>query len=109
MAPPGDTTATTTRPTAAATTPAARAAKQNNPMAIAPPADVPAAPTRTATRSAPVVDGAYVVQVSAQKTESEAQSSYRALQAKYPAVLGGREPSIRRADLGDKGVYYRAQ
>lgn len=108
MTPTGDTTATTTRPTAA--TPAARAAKQNNPMAIAPLADVPSAPTRTATRSAPPpADGAYVVQVSAQKTEGEAQSSYRALQSKYPAVLGGREPTIRRADLGDKGVYYRAQ
>jgi len=108
MAPAGDTTATTTRPTAA-TTPPARAAK-NAPMTLSPPAEVPNAPTRTATRAAPpAADGAYVVQVSAQKTEGEAQSSYRALQAKYPAVLGGREPSIRRADLGDKGVYYRAQ
>ena len=58
---------------------------------------------------APAVDGAYVVQVSAQKTEGEAQSSYRSLQQKYPTVLAGREASIRRADLGDKGVYYRAQ
>jgi hypothetical protein len=110
LAPNGDTTATA-RPTAAPQTPPARAAKQNAPMAIAPPADVPAASTRTATRSAPPASdgGAYVVQVSAQKTEGEAQSSYRALQAKYPDVLGGREAAIRRADLGDKGVYYRAQ
>ena len=54
--------------------------------------------------------GAYVVQVSAQRSEAEAQSSYQALQAKYPGVLGGRSANIRRVDLGDKGgVYYRAQ
>ena len=54
--------------------------------------------------------GAYVVQASAQRTEAEAQSSYRALQQKYPAVLGSREANIRRVDLGDKGgIFYRAQ
>ena len=54
--------------------------------------------------------GAYVVQVSAQRTEAEAESSYRALQQKYPAVLGSREANIRRVDLGDKGgIFYRAQ
>jgi cell division septation protein DedD len=40
--------------------------------------------------------------------EKEVQSSFRALQAKYPKLLGGREPMVRRADLGAKGVYYRA-
>ena len=56
-----------------------------------------------------VPTGAYAVQVSAQKSEADAKASYRAMQRKYPDVLGGREPVIRRADLGDKGVYYRAQ
>ncbi len=51
-----------------------------------------------------------MVQVSSQRTEAEAQSSYQALQQKYPSVLGGREANIRRVDLGDKGgVFYRAQ
>jgi cell division septation protein DedD len=43
-----------------------------------------------------------------QRNEEEVQSSFRALQAKYPKLLGGREPMVRRADLGAKGVYYRA-
>jgi len=30
------------------------------------------------------------------------------LQAKYPNQLNGREPIIRRADLGAAGIYYRA-
>jgi hypothetical protein len=30
------------------------------------------------------------------------------MQSKYPSVLGSRSPFIKRVDLGDKGVYYRA-
>ena len=52
--------------------------------------------------------GGYLVQVSSQRNEADAQASFRALQGKFPAVLGSRAPVIKRADLGDKGVYYRA-
>jgi cell division septation protein DedD len=53
--------------------------------------------------------GAYSVQVTSQRSEAEAQTAYRALQAKYPGVLADRQVMIRRADLGEKGIYYRAQ
>ncbi len=53
--------------------------------------------------------GNYVVQLSAQKSESEAQASFRAMQTKYASVLGGQKPLIRKKDLGAKGVYYGAQ
>jgi hypothetical protein len=49
------------------------------------------------------------VQVASHKSEAEAQASFRSLKAKFPDVLGARQAVIRRADLGDKGVYYRAQ
>jgi hypothetical protein len=52
--------------------------------------------------------GGYLVQVSSQRNEADAQASYKALQGKFPTVLGSRAPVIKRADLGDKGVYYRA-
>jgi sporulation related protein len=80
------------------------------PIAITPQSD-PSARSKVAARTPPGVaaGGAYVVQVSAQKTEAEALSSYQAMQAKYPGVLASRSANIRRADLGDKGVYYRAQ
>jgi hypothetical protein len=70
-----------------------------NEMASAAPA-APAAPVATG--------GAYAVQVSSQRSEQEAQSSFRDLQAKYPNQLGGRTPIIRRADLGAKGIFFRA-
>ena len=64
------------------------------------------APTAPAQRN-PSAGGSYLVQVSSQKNEADAQVSYRALQNKFPAALRSRPPIIKRADLGDKGVYYR--
>ena len=100
----------------------------NGPLSIAPPsgdtASASVAGPRTAVAhpvplnkpvanetasAAPVASsGGYAVQLSSQGSEAEAQSSFRALQAKYPNLLGGREPIVRRADLGEKGIYYRA-
>jgi len=61
-----------------------------------------------AAAAAPSAGGSYAVQVSSQRSEAEAQTSFRALQAKFPGQLGGQQPMVRRADLGTKGVYYRA-
>ena len=52
--------------------------------------------------------GGYAVQVTSQRSAAEAKTAFRALAAKYPDQLGGHEPMVRRADLGDKGIYYRA-
>ncbi len=75
----------------------------------------PAAPARAApthVASAPAAPaasgGSYLVQVSSQKSEADAESAYRGIQSKYGSVLGGQPHQVRRADLGTKGVYYRA-
>jgi cell division septation protein DedD len=111
--------ARTAAPAPAATAPAARNpssanASANAPLSLSPqggPAPEPA-PTKLAAtnplQTAPASGGGYLVQVSSQKNEADAQASYRALQNKFPTVLGSRPPVIKRADLGDKGVYYRA-
>jgi cell division septation protein DedD len=52
--------------------------------------------------------GGFVVQVSAQKSESEVEASFHAMQTRY-TVLGGRQPLIRRKDQGERGVFYVAQ
>ena len=52
--------------------------------------------------------GGYVVQVSSQKTEADAHASYRSLQGKFGNVLGNRPPVVKRVDIPDKGVFYRA-
>jgi hypothetical protein len=100
-----------------APSPAANAnASANAPLSLSPQA-APSTPADTRTQvastnpaqTAPAGGaGSYVVQVSSQRSEADAQASYRALQGKFPSVLGSRAPLIKRADLGDKGVYYRA-
>src|SRR5262249_1238240 len=92
--------------------PAAANASVNAPMALAPggaPEAAPAAPpTRVAsTSTASVGGGGYLVQVSSQKNEADAQASYRTLQGKYRSVLGSQPLVVKRVDLGEKGVYYR--
>jgi SPOR domain len=55
----------------------------------------------------PVVHG-YVVQVSARRSQAEAEASFRWLQSKFPRQLGGRTAIVQRADLGAKGIFYRS-
>jgi hypothetical protein len=52
--------------------------------------------------------GGYIVQVSARRSKADAQASFRSLQSKFPRQLGGRTAIFLRADLGAKGIYYRA-
>jgi cell division septation protein DedD len=52
--------------------------------------------------------GNWVVQLSAQRTEEEAHSAFRAAQAKY-AALAGYRVLIRKKDQGGRGVFYAAQ
>jgi cell division septation protein DedD len=68
----------------------------------------PPAPPAPRAQNAPAQGGGYVVQLSSQRSEADAQSSFRALQAKFPNQLAGQSGIVRRADLGDKGVFYRA-
>ena len=62
----------------------------------------------TKSRDSAPAPGAYVVQVSSQRTDEDARTSYQILQARYPTLLGSYLPIIYRSDLGDKGVFYRA-
>lgn len=100
--------------------PAARASR-DQPLSLDPGASPPvspparaqspreAAPAEPRLASIPPSGGAasYLVQVSSQRSESDAQASFKALQDKY-SQLRSRQPIIRRADLGAKGIYYRA-
>jgi cell division septation protein DedD len=59
----------------------------------------PAAPSAAAS------GGGFLVSVSSQQSEADAQNSYRALQNKFPTQLGSRSPVIKRTELGDKVVF----
>ena len=49
-----------------------------------------------------------MVQLSAQRSEAEAQAAFHTMQTKYSA-LSGRQPLIRRKDQGERGIFYAAQ
>ena len=49
----------------------------------------------------------YFVQVAARRDQTSALAAFADLQQKYPNILDGLAPTIKRADLGDKGVWYR--
>jgi cell division septation protein DedD len=72
-------------------------------------APAPAANTPRLASVAPAASGGgYLVQISSQRSEADAQASFRSLQSKFPKELGDREAIVRRADLGPKGIYFRA-
>ena len=86
--------------------PARPAGAQTRTASVAAPAAVaPAAPAAASTSNPG--SGSFV-QVSSQRSEAEAQTAFRDLQAKYPNQLGGRQAVIHMVDLGVKGTYYRA-
>ena len=62
----------------------------------------PAAPAPAAASG-----GAYVVQIMALREEGAAKTAWAALQKKHPAILGGPALDLEKADLGDKGTFYR--
>lgn len=95
-------------------------ANANAPLSLAPQAEAAPAsepPVRMAatnpTQIAPSAPsaggtGSFLVQVSSQRSEADAQASYRSLQSKYPSVLGSHAVVVKRVDLGEKGIYFRA-
>ena len=58
---------------------------------------------------AAVSGGAFVVQVSSQKTQADAMTAWQAVQRKFGAVVGGMKPSIKKAEVGDRGTFYRVR
>jgi cell division septation protein DedD len=61
----------------------------------------------TAVVAPSVSGGGFAVQVTSERNESNARAALQALLQKYPNQLSGRQPIIRRVDLGAKGIYYR--
>jgi hypothetical protein len=83
------------------------APRERTAAVVAPPATTQGLQPPAPRASEGAVNG-YSVQLSSQRSEVEAQASYRSLQSKFPDQLSDRSVMIKRADLGAKGIYYRA-
>jgi len=71
------------------------------------PAEAPLA-AAPAVSSSGGASGAYV-QIAAQRSEAEAAASVRNVQSRFGNLFPGKAPYIERADLGQKGIFYRVR
>ncbi|MBP2316040.1 SPOR domain-containing protein [Azospirillum soli] len=85
---------------AAAPQPAPQAAKPAPAPAAAP---QPAAPTKS-----PGASG-WRIQLASVRSEAEAASEWKRLTSRYGDALGGLSMQVAKADLGEKGIFYRVQ
>lgn len=68
------------------------------------------APTQIAPagEAAPAGEGRFLVSITSQPTEAEAQASFRSMQHKHPDQLGSRTPIIKKVEKKGGGSAYRA-
>lgn len=77
--------------------------------ASTPPAPLVAAPKPAAAApkaEAAASSGTYELQIGAYKSQDEADAAWKAYKFKHPSAAGYSE-DVRKADLGDKGIWYR--
>jgi len=96
-------------PSATKLPPAAPAPPAAVPSKPAVPPAVPPAPAPAVLAPKPAGSGGWRVQLASVRTEEEAKSEIRRLASKATPALGGAALEIARADLGDKGIYYRVR
>ncbi|MBV1885623.1 MAG: SPOR domain-containing protein, partial [Parvibaculaceae bacterium] len=54
-----------------------------------------------------VASGDYVIQIAAFRDVATANAEFASLRSKHSDLLDGMRPDLQRADLGEKGIYYR--
>ena len=78
---------------------------------VLPPKATAKAETKTETpkpvAAAPAKTGSARVQLGAFRSEAEAADHVKHLSKRVPGVLNGKSTTVERADLGEKGIYYR--
>lgn len=71
----------------------------------------PASPTASSapeqTAAVPTGGGGFQVQLAAAKSEEAAMAEWTRIKNRHPDLLGKLTPSVMRADLGERGIFYR--
>ncbi|MEN5277985.1 SPOR domain-containing protein [Brucella sp. TWI432] len=62
-----------------------------------------------AAQVASAAGGGYFIQIASQPSAELAQKSYANMAQRYGSVIGGRAVDIKRADIPNKGTYYRVR
>ena len=77
--------------------------------AEAKPAENQTQQTAEQTQVAAVPPGSYVIQIASLPSEAEAQKSYNSLSSKFSSVIGGRGVDIKKAEIPNKGTFFRVR
>ncbi len=78
-------------------------------IATTPSAQIITTGLASGTGSASGTSAAAYVQVSSQRSEETARKSLSEIQRRFSSVLGSSSLEVQRADLGDRGIYYRVR
>lgn len=70
-------------------------------------ASSPAAPATNIGASAVAAEDSFVVQLASFRSQEEATTSWGRMQTRFPELMTQVRPDIQRADLGERGIYYR--
>ncbi len=73
------------------------------PPVVLPPVAVPETPPAVQPRA----DGRFVIQIAAFRDQVQAAAGFARLRTAHPDLVAGLTPDVERADLGERGVYYR--
>jgi cell division septation protein DedD len=92
-------------PAAAPTPPAASSTQQQ----AAVPATATPAPAAPAAGAQPAAGGKWKIQLASVKSEQAARQEWGRMQKTHPDMLGDMKLTVQRADLKDKGVFFRIQ
>jgi cell division protein FtsN len=57
--------------------------------------------------ASPAAGGAYLLQIGSFTSQSDADAAWKTFRGKHASLLAGFGPNVQKADLGDKGVWYR--
>ena len=97
-------------PTVAPTAPPAAATNQPQQLAAAPSGAVaPGAPAKPPAGQMPAKAGGTRLQLGSVRSEEAARQEWERIKRKNPDILGSLSATPIRADLGDKGIYYRIE
>ena len=90
----------------AETKPASTLSKPVETAALPPPAAAKPAVTAAVAPAPATAAGAYLLQIGAYKSQADADAAWKTFKSKHP-MAGGYSEDVRKADLGDKGIWYR--
>jgi cell division septation protein DedD len=83
--------------------PVTRGAAVLPPPTVLPPVAVPETPPAVQ----PSANGRFVIQIAAFRDQVQAAAGFARLRTAYPDLVSELVPDVERADLGERGVYYR--